>query len=527
MMNLYLHQDALGVIADLDFGEGNTPYRSANVEFVDIPVTGVVTVEGNELDIKVYLRDEMKTNTQLYRQGRLTIGASVNREEVDQIVLVMVLGIKAGCQYLDSLGMLEEAQALNEETSGVELVLMGGEPAARAVTGRARPDLLCTTLFGGTQMCRPYMDEIMEYNMAEMLPLEDKIALAEEGHEEMMGQLALLYLNGDDEVEADPEKAFYWFHKLAQTDDPTAQFNLALFYAKGHGVGRDFEQAAYWMDRAAQNGDADAPAAAEEYRKAVDHRAKAEAGDPQAQADLAAFLMKLGGSLDQAGPGKDYAECLIWAQKSADQNNGDGIWALALAYEHGRGVEKDVAKAVELYRRGAELGHAPSQHSLGCYYMRGDFLEQDQEEGYRLMRAAADQGYGLAIRSVGACFQFGNGVEDDMKEAIRWYELYLKDNHDPELERKVALFKTLEESGGFDEPELPVEENLPEGYMDIMDLFVEAEAYEQALYEQGVLPDAPHGDDAFPELPRIHLMAQQGDERAQRLVAGLDEIELL
>ena len=54
------------------------------------------------------------------------------------------------------------------------------------------------------------------------------------------------------------------------------------------------------------------------------------------------------------------------AQKSAAQNNGDGLWTLALAYEHGRGTEVDVEKAIECYRKGAELGHAPSQHSLAC-----------------------------------------------------------------------------------------------------------------------------------------------------------------
>lgn len=74
MMNLYLAQDALGTLANMDFGIENTPYRDATIDITDLPVTGVITVEEGVLDVKVYLRDEMKTNTRIYAPSRHSLG---------------------------------------------------------------------------------------------------------------------------------------------------------------------------------------------------------------------------------------------------------------------------------------------------------------------------------------------------------------------------------------------------------------------------------------------------------------------
>lgn len=51
----------------------------------------------------------------------------------------------------------------------------------------------------------------------------------------------------------------------------------------------------------------------------------AKKGDAAAQAKLANALMKLGGSLEQAGSGNDFKESVAWAQKSAAQGNADAM----------------------------------------------------------------------------------------------------------------------------------------------------------------------------------------------------------
>ena len=42
----------------------------------------------------------------------------------------------------------------------------------------------------------------------------------------------MLYTNGDDEVDAAPRKAVYWFRKLADAGNAIGMLNLGLFYAK-------------------------------------------------------------------------------------------------------------------------------------------------------------------------------------------------------------------------------------------------------------------------------------------------------
>jgi len=301
-------------------------------------------------------------------------------------------------------------------------------------------------------------DEQGVMDISEM-SIEELEEAANAGDSDAMEQLAMAYLNGDDEIDANPEKAYFWFVKCAETGNEQAMFNVGLFTAKGFGVERDFTKAAEWMQKAADEGDEDAEKCAEEYRKLADAVEKAKSGDAQAQADLAAGLMKIGGALEQAGEDRDFEESLMWAEKAVEQKNPDGYWVLALAYHHGRGVSQNMDKAIELYQKGADVGSAACQHNLGCEYMLGTNVEKDAHKAFELIKTAAEQGHGLAMRDLGKCYQFANGTPGNMKTAVEWYEKALEVIDDPELEQKTMLFKMMaDEDPEFDE-DYPEEES--------------------------------------------------------------------
>ena len=417
----------------------------------------IASVEG-AIEFKLYVRSEMGVflenpdlGVKLFKEPQedgkpLKVTANTERIGNAGQILDIFLKVAEGIStFAEKKELVTELSNIDTESEGFLIKLDGDELLFNKVSGKARPDMACIALFGGVQMGRPYQNEIIDGWMDEMLPLEGKIELAENGDEDMMEQLAMAYLNGDDEVDVDPEKAVYWFTRLAELDNAAAQFNLGLLCAKGFGTERNFETAVDWLKKAAENGDDDAPGLIGKLKKAVAAEKIVSTGDAQAQADLAEVYMLIGNSLSQADPDADYAIALEYAQKSAAQNNGDGLWVLALAYENGRGVEQDVNKAIECYRKGAELSHAPSQHSLACYYFRGDVLEEDPEKAFALCMKSAEQGYGLAMRDVGRAYQFGNGAEADMSLAIKWYEKALEVINDPELEQKVAVFKMINE----------------------------------------------------------------------------------
>ncbi len=306
------------------------------------------------------------------------------------------LFFKASCALrglLKEMGMISEFTELDPDTEGILVTHDDdGGLTFNKVDGKKRPAMACTTLFGGIQMKRPYIDEISDAWAKDMMSLDEKVELAEDGDTDSMKSLANSYLNGDSDAEEDPEKAAYWMEKAADADDSESQFNIGLFYAKGYGVKRDFVRMNEWMRKASENGEEDAERFLEKFGTMADELKKAENGDAQAQAEVAEGLMKLGPIMDQAGSEEDYKESVKWAEKAAEQNNGLGLWILALAYEHGRGVAINTKKATELYQKGADINDPRCLHNLGCQYLSGEIVKKDAHKGFAMIKQAAEQG---------------------------------------------------------------------------------------------------------------------------------------
>ena len=79
------------------------------------------------------------------------------------------------------------------------------------------------------------------------------------------------------------------------------------------------------------------------------------AGDSDAQLELGKYHSSYG----------RYKESFVWFEKSALQGNDDGQFNLALCYENGRGVAKDVEKAIGWYVKSASQGNGLAAWNLG------------------------------------------------------------------------------------------------------------------------------------------------------------------
>ncbi|CAN0267370.1 unnamed protein product, partial [Discosporangium mesarthrocarpum] len=91
------------------------------------------------------------------------------------------------------------------------------------------------------------------------------------------------------------------------------------------------------------------------------------ANNPRAQNYLGVMY------LEGRGVVRDTVEAFRWFWQSSRQGYPQGCQNMAMCYEAGIGVTKDVAKAVELYRRAAEGHSIPAIHSLG-YLLARDAL---------------------------------------------------------------------------------------------------------------------------------------------------------
>jgi Leucine-rich repeat (LRR) protein len=110
---------------------------------------------------------------------------------------------------------------------------------------------------------------------------------------------------------------------------------------------------------------------------------------------------------------------------------------LAWCYEQGRGVEKDEARATELYAKAAEQGNAAAQCNLGVYYFLGHGVEKNETRATELFAKAANQGLSSAQTNLGEMYAEGLGVVRDWAAA---YRLFVSAAQDAEnLSAKLML----------------------------------------------------------------------------------------
>jgi hypothetical protein len=93
-------------------------------------------------------------------------------------------------------------------------------------------------------------------------------------------------------------------------------------------------------------------------------KAKAEAGDSQAQYELGLFYSH---DYERAVP-LDYFEAFSWTYRASQKNHRMAQRLLAKLYEQGRGTDKNLQEAIKWYRISALLGCKQSQRWMGQMY---------------------------------------------------------------------------------------------------------------------------------------------------------------
>jgi localization factor PodJL len=148
----------------------------------------------------------------------------------------------------------------------------------------------------------------------------------------------------------------------AASENPAAEFEVALRYAEGRGVPQSFEMAARWFERAADHG-------------------------------LAPAQFRLG-CLYEKGQGvkKDLETARRLYLSAADRGHAKAMHNLAVLYAEGIDGKPDYKTASQWFRKAADHGVPDSQFNLGILYARGIGVEQNLPESYKWFSLAAQQG---------------------------------------------------------------------------------------------------------------------------------------
>ena len=148
----------------------------------------------------------------------------------------------------------------------------------------------------------------------------------------------------------------------AAKGDADAQHDLALIYAQGRGVPKDYRAAAHWLREAALQGLANA------------------------QYNL--------GALSEKGLGvqQDSLAALLWYLDAAEQGHVLAQYSVGIAYARGRGILQDYFEAERWLRKAAEQGLARAQYELGALHENGFGVPKNDDAAFKWYSLASARG---------------------------------------------------------------------------------------------------------------------------------------
>ncbi|MEE8334030.1 MAG: SEL1-like repeat protein [Alphaproteobacteria bacterium] len=206
------------------------------------------------------------------------------------------------------------------------VALIGGGVWIMDRTGRDQPTPVAAT----TKQAPPPETAATSTDQGSMARL---IAKAKRNNPAAQYDLGLIYARGETATRDDSQAA-KWFESAAKQGLPAAQFNLGVFYEQGRGVARDLSLAFFWYQSAAEQGHA------------------------EARHNLGTMLA------EGKGAQQNYEKAAYWFNKAAEAGITESSLRLGMLYERGLGRPRDVNMALDFYRRAAAKGNTEAKERI-------------------------------------------------------------------------------------------------------------------------------------------------------------------
>jgi hypothetical protein len=138
-------------------------------------------------------------------------------------------------------------------------------------------------------------------------------------------------------------------------------------------------------------------------------------------------LFQMAAQAEQQGRKSDALSYLL---KSADKGYVRAQAAVGIDYADGKGLPRDMQKAVQYLELAAAQGSRGAEAKLGEIYENGDGVAADQTRALEYYRSSAAQHDTNAEFALGVAYEFGNGVAHDRALAIQYLRQSSVDGHD-------------------------------------------------------------------------------------------------
>ena len=146
------------------------------------------------------------------------------------------------------------------------------------------------------------------------------------------------------------------------------------------------------------------PSAAIELLKSFDYHIS-----PELAIELAELLQK-------RNVGSD-ARDSIAILKEQNTDNPKVLFLIACSYRDGKGLEKDIDKAKDLFRKAIALNYKPASNALFDILYASESVD-DNAEAVEVIRPNAERGDGYAMGRLARVYRDGKGLEKDLDRAI-------------------------------------------------------------------------------------------------------------
>ncbi len=313
------------------------------------------------------------------------------------------------------------------------LILLNDKKAADAAVwfkkGAQAGDMMCTFYYGKMLLeglgVKPDKKDGANY----------LLKAAEGGFPQAMYYVGNCYMTGDG-LTKNAEQAVRWYKPAAGAGVANAQWALAQCYREGNGTPVNYDLATCWYAEAAAHGHARG------FKNLIT--------DSIPASPYVAYLHGMKAYMDKdfdtalkqfkivekakVADGK-VMEAAIFANSSyaghnmkkgvkllndAARTNAQAMYLLGALYEAGKGVAKDMPKAVEYMTKAADMGYGAAECALADMYYEGRGVEQDYEKAVALYARADAQGQlnENAAKRYAACYEDGRGgLEVDKEKA--------------------------------------------------------------------------------------------------------------
>jgi hypothetical protein len=128
------------------------------------------------------------------------------------------------------------------------------------------------------------------------------------------------------------------------------------------------------------------------------------------------------------GVQKNLTEAFNWFVKSANSGNKHGQHNLGAQYFYGKGTDRNYDKAFYWFSVANKNNSLPAKRMLGFMYYEGSGTESNYDKSAELFLQAAVKGEVQAMEHIGWMYLMGQGVEQNNQKSLFWYKQYFKSN---------------------------------------------------------------------------------------------------